>query len=82
MTLEDVYKIMVQLLAQSEGIKEALVEKEKRNEEGWDRLCEQSDRIEERWNDIADLLADDNRHILDKIEEAKKEVVDAIPKPE
>ena len=82
MTLEDVYKIMVQLLAQSEGIKEALVEKEKRNEDRWDRLCEQSDRIEERWNDIADLLADDNRHILDKIEEAKKEVVDAIPKPE
>lgn len=73
---------MVQLLAQSEGIKEALDEKEKRNEERWDRLCEQSDRIEERWNDLADLLADDHRRVLDKMEEVKKEVVDAIPKPE
>ena len=82
MTLEDVYKTMVRLLAQSEGIKEALVEKDKKDEERWDRLCEQSDRIEECWNDIADLLADDNRHILGKIEEAKNEIIDAIPKHE
>ena len=95
-TLDDVCELLEKLVhqvslvaAEVEYIKDAIVEKERRDQQRWDGLMVEIGDTNVRLDEVRQNIDDADNHVVDsfavyfdKLEEFKNEVIDAIPEHE